>query len=207
MSTSTRAAPCVPKGFAAFLPGPTSSQLACRRTHVAFRRTESGQTHPMAEKNENPEKTAEKSAGTSKTAAARRGESATRVSGTASKATRTAGDRAKHGAADTAAKTESTGRSAGAAVKAGASSAGEATKRVGQAATQAAETGRRTLVTVSGKAATTAVATWVAVRARKAVVAGVGAGLLTAATASYTAGRRSAMNRLGPVTRLTRGRL
>ncbi|AXK35817.1 hypothetical protein DVA86_27495 [Streptomyces armeniacus] len=52
-----------------------------------------------------------------------------------------------------------------------------------------------------------ATAAWTAVRARKILVGGVTAGVLAAGAGSFHAGRRAALRRAGPLTRMTGGRL
>lgn len=52
-----------------------------------------------------------------------------------------------------------------------------------------------------------ATATWTAVRARKALVTGVGAGVLAVGIGSFYVGRRAAVRHAGPLTRMTGGRL
>lgn len=118
-----------------------------------------------------------------------------------------AGEKAGQSINKAAEKTGSATHSVGDAVEGGGRSFGQATKRVGHVASQSAEAGRQKIASASSTAATAASATWKIVKNRKAVVAGIGAGAVTAVAASFAAGRFSAKRNVGPFTRFTGGRL
>lgn len=112
----------------------------------------------------------------------------------------------KHGVEQAAAKTGSATRAAAGSVVSGGKSLGEATARAGRSASHGAKTGRKKLTSVSGPAATATSAAWTAVKNRKHIAAGIGAGAATAVAASFAAGRYSIRWREGHLTRLTGGR-
>ncbi|WUU18787.1 hypothetical protein OG866_42140 [Streptomyces sp. NBC_00663] len=67
--------------------------------------------------------------------------------------------------------------------------------------------GRQAVIDASGQAVTFAKTTWTLIAHRKALVAGVGAGLSVLGASSYLAGRRAGSRTHGPITRLTGGRI
>lgn len=73
--------------------------------------------------------------------------------------------------------------------------------------TERVEAGRKAVIAASGQAVTFARTAWTAIARRKALVAGVGAGLTALGATSYSAGRRAGRRTLGPITRLTGGRI
>ncbi|MBE8472297.1 hypothetical protein [Streptomyces justiciae] len=107
-------------------------------------------------------------------------------------------------AADKAAETA--GDASSAAVDAAERTAGTATAVVNSTA-ERVQAGRQAVIDASGQAATLAKTTWTLIAHRKAVVAGVGAGLSALGATSYLAGRRAGRRTHGPITRLTGGRI
>lgn len=87
----------------------------------------------------------------------------------------------------------------------------DSARDVGSAATQkamsAARAVQRTATGAAERAAGVAGVVWTLVKARKAVVAGAGAGVVTAVASSYALGRRAGLQQRGPLSRLTGGRL
>lgn len=75
-----------------------------------------------------------------------------------------------------------------------------------QTAVKGVEAGRQAVVATTGQVAATARTAWTVLAQRKAVAAGVGAGLTALSAASYAVGRRAARHSHGPLTRLTGGR-
>ncbi len=100
-------------------------------------------------------------------------------------------------------KTEEAAEAARARVRA----AGAAGKRVEAKARTGVDAGRRKVSEVSEKAVASAGTAWQTAREHKVAVTSAGAGLLTVATASFLAGRKSGVRAVGPLTRLTGGRL
>lgn len=127
------------------------------------------------------------------TTRARTGNAGTR----AQQANDSAKDTAKNTAGTTAGET---GRRTAESVR----GIGDATTRK---AADAARTVQRTAASAAGTAAETAGAVWTVVKARKAVVAGAGTGVVTAVAGSYALGRRVGLRQRGPLSRLTGGRL
>ncbi|MEU9981171.1 hypothetical protein [Streptomyces sp. NPDC050856] len=82
---------------------------------------------------------------------------------------------------------------------------------IGGATTEKARSAARGVQATVGSAAGRAVGkvgvAWTLVKARKAVVAGAGAGVATVVASSYALGLRSGLRRRGPLSRLTGGRL
>ncbi|CAM5226835.1 Cystathionine beta-lyase/cystathionine gamma-synthase OS=Streptomyces violarus OX=67380 GN=FHS41_007339 PE=4 SV=1 [Streptomyces violarus] len=76
-----------------------------------------------------------------------------------------------------------------------------------QTAARSVEAGRQAVVAASGQVAATAKTAWTVIAHRKAVAAGVGAGLTALSAASYAVGRRAGRQTHGPLTRLTGGRI
>ncbi|ASY36733.1 MULTISPECIES: hypothetical protein [unclassified Streptomyces] len=93
------------------------------------------------------------------------------------------------------------------AARARARAAGAAGKRVEAKARTGVDAGRRKVSEVSEKAVASAGTAWGTVREHKVAAASAGAGLLTVATASFLAGRKSGVRAVGPLTRLTGGKL
>ncbi|MEV8306282.1 hypothetical protein AB0P36_02700 [Streptomyces flavidovirens] len=69
------------------------------------------------------------------------------------------------------------------------------------------EVSRQALESAAGKVASTASTAWVLINARKAVIAGAGAGAVAIGAVSFVAGRKAEQRSLGPVTRLLAGRI
>ncbi|MFE3034798.1 hypothetical protein ACFXKY_24525 [Streptomyces canus] len=76
-----------------------------------------------------------------------------------------------------------------------------------QTAAKSVEAGRQTVIAASGQAAAVAKTAWTVIAQRKLIAAGVGAGLTALTATSYAAGRRAGRHTLGPITRLTGGRI
>ncbi|MFJ8532071.1 hypothetical protein [Streptomyces sp. NPDC093591] len=130
--------------------------------------------------------------------------------GTASKARRTtakatapaskAAEKAAGKTGDAAsAAADTAGRSAGRAA--------EVTTKVAHTAAERVESGRQAVVAASGQAVALAKTAWTVIADRKVLVAGLGAGLTALGATSYAAGRRAGRRTLGPITRLTGGRI
>lgn len=69
------------------------------------------------------------------------------------------------------------------------------------------QAGREAVVAASGHAVGFAKTAWTVVARRKAIAAGAGVGLSALGAASYLAGHRAGRRTLGPITRLTGGRI
>ncbi|KOG74782.1 hypothetical protein HCJ76_30435 [Streptomyces sp. MC1] len=74
-------------------------------------------------------------------------------------------------------------------------------------AAERVQAGRQAVVAASGQAVTFAKTGWTLIAQRKLLAAGVGAGLSALGATSYMAGRRAGRRTLGPITRLTGGRI
>ncbi|HET6856475.1 MAG TPA: hypothetical protein VFH94_05190 [Streptomyces sp.] len=85
-----------------------------------------------------------------------------------------------------------------------ATDAAESAKLSGMKGVQA---GRHALESASGKVVSTATTAWTVIQARKAIVAGAGAGVVAIGAASFAAGRRVEQRHQGPITRLLAGRI
>ncbi|MFJ6984857.1 MULTISPECIES: hypothetical protein [unclassified Streptomyces] len=96
---------------------------------------------------------------------------------------------------------------AASAAKSGVERSADATSAAAHGAARRVEAGRRAVVATSGRVAASARTAWTAVAARKLVAAGVGVGVTALTAASYAVGRRSGRRSLGPITRLTGGRI
>ncbi|WP_443064685.1 hypothetical protein [Streptomyces sp. NBC_00588] len=83
----------------------------------------------------------------------------------------------------------------------------EKTTAVAQSAAERVQAGRQAVVAASGQAVALAKTTWTLIANRKALVAGVGAGVSALGATSYLAGRRAGRRTLGPITRMTGGRI
>lgn len=151
----------------------------------------------MADENRNSGATTEKSTG-AKTATLNGG-----VTEKAGKKAEAAAGHVDRGAS----KVGSAARSAGEATSSRTQAVGATAKRMGQTAGKGVQAGRQAVVSASSKAASTAATAWTVLKARKIIAAGAGAGLLAVIAGSFAAGRGSAMRRVGPVTRITKGRL
>ncbi|MFF1546277.1 hypothetical protein [Streptomyces sp. NPDC058291] len=82
-----------------------------------------------------------------------------------------------------------------------------AVQSAAQGAVRGVEASRQAIVTTSGHVAATAKTAWTVIAHRKLVAAGAAAGLSALTAASYAVGRRSGRQTLGPLTRLTGGRI
>ncbi len=69
------------------------------------------------------------------------------------------------------------------------------------------EVSRQALESTAGKVASTASTAWVLLNARKAVIAGAGAGAVAIGAASFVAGRKVEQRSLGPISRMLAGRI
>ncbi|MFJ8632376.1 hypothetical protein [Streptomyces sp. NPDC093568] len=107
-------------------------------------------------------------------------------------------------AADKAA--EKSGDVASAAVDVAERTAGTGTALVHSAA-ERVQAGRQAVIDASGQAVAFAGTAWTVIAHRKVLAAGVGAGLSALTVTSYLAGRRAGHRTLGPITRLTGGRI
>ncbi|MGW2460662.1 hypothetical protein ACWC4J_14680 [Streptomyces sp. NPDC001356] len=74
-------------------------------------------------------------------------------------------------------------------------------------AAERVQAGRQAVVAASGQAVAFAKTAWTVIAHRKALAAGVGAGLSALGATSYLAGRRAVRRTHGPLTRLTGGRI
>ncbi|MGW6063217.1 hypothetical protein [Streptomyces sp. NPDC055189] len=115
--------------------------------------------------------------------------------------------KAKQESAQAAEKAKGSAEEAADAAGTGAHSLGLATQRAKQAAAAGIESGSKTVVSATGKVASTAAAGWTLVKNRKAIAAGAAAGVVSVAGVAFTAGRRTAKVQGGPLTRLTHGRI
>ncbi|MFE6166130.1 hypothetical protein ACFQ7F_45385 [Streptomyces sp. NPDC056486] len=119
----------------------------------------------------------------------------------------TTAQKAEQESTEAAGKAKDSAAEAADAAGSGAHSFGLATQRAKQAAAAGIESGGKTVVSATGKVAATAVTGWTLVKNRKAIAAGAAAGLVSVAGVAFTAGRRTAKTRGGPLTRLTHGRI
>ncbi|WP_329157420.1 hypothetical protein OHB49_02150 [Streptomyces sp. NBC_01717] len=149
-------------------------------------------------------KNSEKATGTSNSASSATGPGAGRTSQAAGKKTTAAAGRATEGDIHTAEAAKSSASDAQEATAAGTRSISTATQQVSRAATAGVESGKRAAASVGGKVTSGALTIWTAVKHRNAVVAGAGA---TVVGVAFAAGRHTAKRKLGPVTRLTGGRI
>ncbi|MEU5214511.1 hypothetical protein [Streptomyces sp. NPDC020742] len=69
------------------------------------------------------------------------------------------------------------------------------------------ENGRQAAASAVGQISATAVTTWTAVKKRKTIAAGVGAGVIGVVGAAFAAGRTTAKPRTGPLTRMVHSRI
>ncbi|MFF8171967.1 hypothetical protein [Streptomyces chartreusis] len=127
-----------------------------------------------------------------KAAASKARRTTSRATAPASKAADKAADKAGDAASAAAGAAERTAK---------------ATTSVAHTAAQRVEAGRMAVVSASGQAAAFAKSTWTLIANRKILAAGVGAGLTALSAMSYAAGRRSGRRTLGPITRMTGGRI
>ncbi|WP_327123035.1 hypothetical protein [Streptomyces sp. NBC_01727] len=118
--------------------------------------------------------------------------------------TRTARSPTSTGSAHAAEAAKASASDAQEATAAGTRSISTATQQVSRAATAGVESGKRAAASVGGKVTSGALTIWTAVKHRNAVVAGAGA---TVVGVAFAAGRHTAKQKLGPVTRLTGGRI
>lgn len=120
---------------------------------------------------------------------------------------RDAADKATAPASQAAKKAVSATDDATSAAKAGTAKAAGATGAAARTAARGVESGRQAVITASGRVATTAKTAWTVIAHRKAIAAGVGAGLTALTATSYALGRRGRSRSFGPLTRLTQGRI
>lgn len=87
----------------------------------------------------------------------------------------------------------------------------EALAGLGGATTEKAKSAARTVQsavsTAAGQTVGKAGVAWTLLKARKAIAAGAGAGVVTVVASSYALGRRAGLRQRGPLSRLTGGRL
>ncbi|CAM5603617.1 hypothetical protein ACFYZI_29385 [Streptomyces griseorubiginosus] len=114
---------------------------------------------------------------------------------------------ASKAASKAAAKTDDTASAAKNATKDVTERSAKAVSGAAQTAAKGVEVGRQTVVAASGQAAAVAKTAWTVVAQRKLIAAGVGAGLTVLSVTSYAAGRRAGRHTLGPITRMTGGRI
>ncbi|WP_406291943.1 hypothetical protein [Streptomyces sp. NBC_00624] len=153
----------------------------------------------MTEEARNSEKATGKS-----NSASSAGPGAGRTTRSAGKKTTAAAGRAKQGSAHAAEAAKASASDAQEATAAGTRSISTATQQVSRAATAGEESGKRAAASVGGKVTSGVLTIWTAVKHRNAVVAGAGA---TVVGVAFAAGRHTAKQKLGPVTRLTGGRI
>ncbi|MFE4652855.1 hypothetical protein [Streptomyces sp. NPDC056707] len=146
----------------------------------------------------------EKATGKSNSASSATGPGAGRTPRSAGKKTTAAAGRAKQGSAHAAEAAKASASDAEETTAAGTRSISTATQQVSRAATAGVESGKRAAASVGGKVTAGALTIWTAVKHRNAVVAGAGA---TVVGVAFAAGRHTAKQKLGPVTRLTGGRI
>ncbi len=130
--------------------------------------------------------------------------------GTASKARRTTAKAtapASKAAEKAAGKTGDAASAAADTAGRGAGRAAEVTTKVAHTTAERVESGRQAVVAASGQAVALAKTAWTVIADRKVLVAGLGAGLTALGATSYAAGRRAGRRTLGPITRLTGGRI
>jgi hypothetical protein len=126
---------------------------------------------------------------------------------TAESKARTAADKATAPASRTSRAASDRAGDAASAAKAGAQRSAQAANGAVHTAAKGVAAGRQAVVTTSGRFAATAKTAWTVVAQRKLVAAGVGAGITAVSAASYAVGRRAGRHTLGPLTRLTGGRI
>ncbi|MEU5047329.1 hypothetical protein [Streptomyces griseorubiginosus] len=114
---------------------------------------------------------------------------------------------ASKAAGKAAAKTDDTASAAKNATKDVTERSAKAVSGAAHTAAKGVEVGRQTVVAASGQAAAVAKTAWTVVAQRKLIAAGVGAGLTVLGATSYAAGRRAGRHTLGPITRMTGGRI
>ncbi|MFE7758759.1 hypothetical protein [Streptomyces sp. NPDC057429] len=122
-----------------------------------------------------------------------------------------AGDRAKSGSAVAASKAGSAAQEARTSAQEAGKSAESGVRSAGLAARQAAaagwETGQRTVRDTAGKVASTATTAWTVLKHRKAIAVGAAAGVGGLLGGAFALGRQTARTHVGPITRLTGGRI
>nr|WP_078969460.1 hypothetical protein [Streptomyces cyaneogriseus] len=126
---------------------------------------------------------------------------------TSAQTARRTADKATGGGAQAAKSVASAADEAASAARTGARRPAEVASGAAQTAAKGVEAGRRVLATVPGRVTTTAQTAWTVIAHRKLVAAGAAAGVTALSAASYAVGRRSARRTLGPLTRLTGGRI
>ncbi|GCB53008.1 hypothetical protein [Streptomyces sp. NL15-2K] len=131
----------------------------------------------------------------------------TAAASTAASKARPSTDKATAPAAKTARAAATKTDDAASTATSGAQRAAESTSAAAHTAAKSVEAGRQAIVSASGQVAAGAKTAWTVLSHRKLVAAGVGAGLTALGAASYAAGRRAERHTLGPVTRLTGGRI
>lgn len=85
--------------------------------------------------------------------------------------------------------------------------AGEATQRVGRAASAGLQSGQHVVAANASKAVAAAGTAWSVVKNRKVIAAGAAAGAVSVTGAAFVLGRSTARAQMGPLTKLTGGRI
>ncbi|MGW7198112.1 hypothetical protein [Streptomyces chryseus] len=114
---------------------------------------------------------------------------------------------AKSAASGTTAKAGSAAGTAKAAASDTTAKAADMAGSAKAAGIKGVEVSRQALGSAAGKVASTASTAWVLLNARKAVVAGAGAGAVAIGAASFVAGRKAEQRAMGPVTRFLSSRI
>lgn len=131
----------------------------------------------------------------------------TQAQPTSAEAARGAAGKATAGAGQVAKGVAAAADEAVSAARTGARRPAEVASGAAQTAVKGVEAGRRVLATVPGRVGTTAQTAWAVIAHRKLVAATAAAGLTAVSAVSYAAGRRSGRRTLGPLARLTGGRV
>ncbi|MEV0023688.1 hypothetical protein AB0H45_15940 [Streptomyces atroolivaceus] len=125
--------------------------------------------------------------------------------------TAAAGNQAKSGSAVATSKAKSSAQDAKSSVQDAAESAQTGVRSAGLATKRAAvagwDTSRQTVMDTAGKVTSTATTAWTVVKHRKAIAVGAAAGLGGLVGGAFALGRQTARTQMGPLTRLTGGRL
>ncbi|MFC9943202.1 hypothetical protein [Streptomyces pratensis] len=125
--------------------------------------------------------------------------------------TAAAGNQARSGSAVAASKAKSSAQDAKSSAQDAAGSAETGVRSAGLATKRAAaagwDTGRQTVLDTAGKVTSTATTAWTVVKHRKAIAVGAAAGLGGLVGGAFALGRQTAKTHVGPITRLTGGRL
>ncbi|MER5896258.1 hypothetical protein [Streptomyces sp. NPDC001876] len=125
--------------------------------------------------------------------------------------TEAAGNQAKSDSAVAASEAKSSAQDAKSSAQEAAESAGTGVRLAGLAAKRAAvagwETGRQTVLDTAGRVPSTATIARTVGKHRKVMAVGAAAGVGGLLAGAFTLGRQTARSHVGPITRLTGGRL